>query len=52
MRRFKTLLLELVDVRRAELVSYRINADFDEELIKEKEYELDLEEARLRSTTA
>ncbi|MBO9620413.1 MAG: Na+/H+ antiporter [Niabella sp.] len=51
MRQFKNLLLELVEVRRAELVSYRVNAAFDEELIKEKEYELDLEEARLRSNT-
>ncbi|ANH82961.1 Na+/H+ antiporter [Niabella ginsenosidivorans] len=49
--RFQYLLLELVDIRRGELVSYRINGDFDEELIKEKEYELDLEEARLRSNT-
>lgn len=51
LERFHDLLLELIDIRRSELVSYRINGNFDEELIKEKEYELDLEEARLRNTT-
>ncbi|MGJ7030804.1 Na+/H+ antiporter [Niabella hirudinis] len=47
--RFRQLLLELIDVKRDELMKYRVNGTFNEELIKEKEWELDLEEARLRS---
>ncbi|MFV0607510.1 MAG: Na+/H+ antiporter [Niabella sp.] len=47
---YHQMLVELVAVRRRELVSLRLNKKFDEELIKEKEYELDLEEARLRNT--
>lgn len=49
MPRYRQMLLELIDVRRKELVSYRLNGDFDEEMIKDKEFELDLEEARLRN---
>lgn len=49
MPRYREMLMELVEVRRKELVSLRLNGEFDEELIKEKEFELDLEEARLRN---
>jgi len=49
MPRYREMMMELIDVRRKELVSLRINSEFDEELIKEKEFELDLEEARLRN---
>ncbi|ULT44500.1 hypothetical protein KRR40_14805 [Niabella defluvii] len=43
------MLLELIHLKRAELAKYLANRTFDEELIREKERELDLEEARLRS---
>jgi len=46
--RYQQMLLELIEVRRKELVSLRLRGEFDEELLKEKEFELDLEEARLR----
>ncbi|MBZ4189704.1 Na+/H+ antiporter [Niabella beijingensis] len=49
MPKFRQLLLELIDLKRKELTNYRINRRFSETLIKEKEWELDLEEARLRS---
>lgn len=49
MPRYREMLLELIDVRRRELVSFRLSSEFDEELLKSKEYELDLEEARLRN---
>ncbi|SDC83678.1 Na+/H+ antiporter [Niabella drilacis] len=49
MPRFRQLLLELINVKRNELMKFRVNGTFSEELIKEKEWELDLEEARLRS---
>ncbi|MCH5600112.1 hypothetical protein [Niabella ginsengisoli] len=45
----KKMLLELIDMKRTELSKYLQNGSFDEELIREKERELDLEEARLRS---
>jgi len=45
---FRKLLLELIDVRRAELKNMMKNNLFPHELILSKEEELDLEEARLR----
>ncbi len=45
---YRQMLIELVDVRRKELSRYRHNREFNEDLIREREWELDLEEARLR----
>jgi monovalent cation/hydrogen antiporter len=45
---YRQMLLELIEVRRRELNHYRHTNDFSHELIKEREWELDLEEARLR----
>ena len=45
---YRQMLLELIDVRRRELNHFRHNNTFSEEMIKEREWELDLEEARLR----
>lgn len=50
--RLKKMLLELIHLKRTELAKYLQNGTFDEELIREKERELDLEEARLRSKEA
>ncbi|WP_346235964.1 Na+/H+ antiporter [Niabella insulamsoli] len=47
--RLKKMLLELISIKRTELAKYLQQRSFDEELIREKERELDLEEARLRS---
>ncbi|MFT4093073.1 MAG: Na+/H+ antiporter [Niabella sp.] len=47
--RLKEMLLELIAVKREQLVQYLQRKEFDEQLIREKERELDLEEARLRS---
>lgn len=49
MSQYHEMLLALVDVRRKELIGLRQKGEFDEELIREKEFELDLEEARLRN---
>ncbi|MFT3826187.1 MAG: Na+/H+ antiporter [Chitinophagaceae bacterium] len=46
--RYREMLLGLVDVRRTELERMRRNKEYNDELIRNKEYELDLEEARLR----
>lgn len=46
--RYRLMLVELVDVRRKELNRIRDTGEYDEELIREREWELDLEEARLR----
>jgi monovalent cation/hydrogen antiporter len=46
--RYRQMLIELVDVRRRELDRFRSSNEYDEELIRDREYELDLEEARLR----
>jgi CPA1 family monovalent cation:H+ antiporter len=48
--RYRQMLLELVDVRRKELSRFRHNKEYNEELIRDREWELDLEEARLRSS--
>jgi Na+/H+ antiporter len=45
---YRQMLLELVDVRRRELIRFRRSNAFSDELIRERERELDLEEARLR----
>lgn len=45
---YRQMLLELIDVRRRELNHFRHSNTFSEELIREREWELDLEEARLR----
>jgi hypothetical protein len=47
--RYRQMLIELVDVRRKELNRFRHSNEYDEELIREREWELDLEEARLRT---
>ncbi len=46
---YRQMLLELVHVRRDELGRARVSGDYDDELIRERERELDLEEARLRN---
>lgn len=48
--RYRQMLLELVDVRRRELGRFRHTKEYSEELIRDREWELDLEEARLRSS--
>jgi len=48
--RYRQMLLELVDVRRKELARFRHTREYGEELIRDREWELDLEEARLRSS--
>jgi monovalent cation/hydrogen antiporter len=49
--RYREMLVELVDVRRRELNRFRHSNEYDEDLIREREYELDLEEARLRGNS-
>jgi monovalent cation/hydrogen antiporter len=44
---YRQMLLELVHIRRRELNYLRHTGEFSEELIREREWELDLEEARL-----
>lgn len=46
--RYRQMLVEIVEVRRTELNRFRHTNEYDEELIREREWELDLEEARLR----
>jgi CPA1 family monovalent cation:H+ antiporter len=46
---YRQMLLELIAVRRRELSRFRHSNAFSDELIRERERELDLEEARLRS---
>jgi CPA1 family monovalent cation:H+ antiporter len=43
------MLIELVQVRRLALKKFRYAKQFSDELIREREWELDLEEARLRN---
>lgn len=45
---YRQMLLELVEVRRRELARFRHNKEYDEELIRKREWELDLEEERLK----
>ncbi|HEY4061892.1 MAG TPA: Na+/H+ antiporter [Puia sp.] len=46
--RYRKLLLELVKVQRQELSYMRRDNEYPDELLRNKEYELDLEEARFR----
>ena len=46
---YRQMLLELVHIRRRELMYFRYKNEYPEELIREREWELDLEEARLRN---
>ena len=46
---YRKMLVEVVDVRRQELNRARASGEFSEELIRERERELDLEEARLKT---
>lgn len=48
-RLFRVLrfLREIIEIRRAEIRHLRSEKTFSDELLREKEYELDLEEARL-----
>lgn len=47
---YRQMLLELVHIRRRELNYVRHTGEFSEELIREREWELDLEEARLNNS--
>jgi len=46
--RYRQLLLELVGIQRQELFQMRRDNEYSEELLRSKEFELDLEEARFR----
>ena len=46
---FRQMLVELVYIRRRELNRFRHTGEYSEELIRERERELDLEEARLKT---
>ena len=46
---YRKMLLEILEVRRKELNRYRHSQEYSEELIRDREWELDLEEARLRN---
>ncbi len=46
---YRQMLLELVHIRRRELMYFRYKNEYPEDLIREREWELDLEEARLRN---
>ena len=52
MIRFRRLQLELIGLQRAELARMRHRNEFPEELIRTEEFELDLEEARIRRLRA
>ena len=46
--RFRQLQLDLIGLQRGELARMRHRNEFPEELIRSEEFELDLEEARIR----
>jgi CPA1 family monovalent cation:H+ antiporter len=46
--KYRKMLLETVEARREELERMRRDKEFSDELLRKKEEELDLEEARLR----
>jgi monovalent cation/hydrogen antiporter len=46
---YRQMLIELVHIRRRELNYMRHKGEYSEELIREREWELDLEEARLKN---
>ncbi len=48
---YRQMLLELVHIRRRELKYFRHKGEYSEELIREREWELDLEEARLQQVS-
>ena len=50
MKTYRAMLLEIIDVRRQVLKTMHINNEFADHLIRAKERELDLEEARTRRT--
>jgi CPA1 family monovalent cation:H+ antiporter len=45
---YRQMLLELVEVRHRKLNHFRHTNSFSEDLLRDREWELDLEEARLR----
>jgi len=47
--KYRQMLIELVHIRRRELNLFRHTGEYSEELIRERERELDLEEARLET---
>lgn len=47
--KYRQMLIELVHIRRLELNRFRHTGEYSEELIRERERELDLEEARLKT---
>lgn len=49
---YRKLLLELIEVRREELITLRDKELYEEELLRSKGMELDLEEARIRKQPA
>lgn len=46
---YRQMLIELVDIRREELNRLSHNGKFSIELIRERQWELDIEEARLKN---
>ena len=46
---YRQMLIELVHIRRRQLQYSRYKGEFSEELLREKEWELDFEEARLKN---
>lgn len=47
-KKTRMLMLEMITVQRKQLEDYRLNDKFSDELLRRKENELDLEEARIR----
>jgi len=47
--KYRQMLIAIVEVRRRELNRFRHSGEYSEELIREREWELDLEEARLKT---
>ena len=47
---YRQMLIELVHIRRRQIQYSRYKGEFSEELLREREWELDLEEARLKNT--
>jgi Na+/H+ antiporter len=48
---YRQMLIELVHIRRRELNYFRHKGEYSEELIREREWELDLEETRLKQSS-
>lgn len=46
---YRQMLIEIIHIRRRHLSMFRYRKEYEEELIREREWELDLEEARLKS---